>query len=366
MELRYFIIRRLLLLIPTLIGLTVIVFVLMWSLPHTFLASSFINPKAPNRQAALQAAYAQLGLNQGIVLGYLHYIANTFTGNWGYMTLSNPIKYDGTVLSGIGIYFPNTIQLVIFASILSIAISIPLGTFIGSRPNSPADHAGRIFSLSFYAIPVFVLAVVFQVIFGRGVISGNPLGVFPISNTFSTSAVNLQNRPPWLVSGPGGIVLSEPTHLILFDALIHGDLPLAYNAFLHLVLPVIVLTLSLLAGILRFLRSSMVDAANSEYIKTARSKGVPEATVVKLHMRRNALIPTVTVLGLLFASLLGGVVLIEDIFGYPGIGLLALSAILSGSIYGVLGTTFLFGIILIIANLMVDVAYAILDPRIRY
>lgn len=135
---------------------------------------------------------------------------------------------------------------------------------------------------------------------------------------------------------------------------------------MHVVLPVITLTLSLLAGILRFLRSSMVDASNSEYIKTARAKGVPEKTVIKLHMRRNALIPTVTVLGLLFAFLLGGVVLVEDIFGYPGIGLLALSAILSGSIYGVLGTTFLFGIILVVANLFVDVVYSILDPRIRY
>jgi len=366
MELRYFIIRRLLLLIPTLIGLTVIVFVLMWSLPHAFLASAFVNPKAPNRAQQLQDAYAQLGLNQGIVLGYLHYLVNTFTGHWGYMTLSNPIHYDGPVLSGISLFFPNTIQLVIFAAILSILISIPLGTYIGSRPNSAADHIGRIFSLSFYAIPVFVLGVILQVLFGKGVIGGNPLGLFPISGTFSTTAVNLLNPPSWLVSGAGGIVLSEPTHLIIFDSLIHGDFPLAANALMHVVLPVITLTLSLLAGILRFLRSSMVDASNSEYIKTARAKGVPEKTVIKLHMRRNALIPTVTVLGLLFAFLLGGVVLVEDIFGYPGIGLLALSAILSGSIYGVLGTTFLFGIILVVANLFVDVVYSILDPRIRY
>lgn len=366
MELRYFIIRRLLLLIPTLIGLTIIVFVLMWSLPHSFLASAFINPKAPDRAQQLADAYSELGLNQGIVLGYLHYLANTFTGHWGYMALSNPIHYDGSVLSGIALFFPNTIQLVIFAAILSILIAIPLGTYIGSKPNSPADHVGRIFSLSFYAIPVFVLGVILQVLFGKGVISGNPLGLFPISGTFSTSAVNLLNPPSWLVSGAGGIVLSEPTHLIIFDALIHGDFPLAGNAFMHVVLPVVTLTLSLLAGILRFLRSSMVDASNSEYIKTARAKGVPEKTVIKLHMRRNALIPTVTVLGLLFAFLLGGVVLVEDIFGYPGIGLLALSAILSGSIYGVLGTTFLFGLILVVANLFVDVVYSILDPRIRY
>ncbi|MCL5439756.1 MAG: ABC transporter permease [Thermoplasmataceae archaeon] len=366
MELRFFIIRRLLLMIPTLIGLTIIVFVLMWSLPHTFLASAFINPKAPNRAQAILTAENQLGLNQGIVLAYLHYLANTLTGNWGYMTLTTPIKFDGTVLSGIGLFFPNTIQLVIFAAILSILIAIPLGTYIGARPNSIADHSGRIFSLSFYAIPVFVLAVVFQVVFGKGVIKGNPVGIFPISGTFSISAINVISPPSWLVSGVGGVVLSEPTHLIIFDSLIHGDYALAANAFMHIVLPVLVLTLSLLAGILRFLRASMVDAANSEYIKTARSKGVPENIVIKLHMRRNALIPTITVLGLLFASLLGGVVLIEDVFDYPGIGYLALSTILSGSIFGVLGTTFLFGIILITANLLVDITYAILDPRIRY
>ncbi len=366
MELRFFIIRRLLLIIPTLIGLTIIVFVLMWSLPHTFLASAFINPKAPNRAQQIINAENALGLNQGIVLGYLHYLGNTFTGNWGYMTLSNPIKYSGTVLSGIGLFFPNTIQLVIFAAVLSILISIPLGTYIGARPNSLADHLGRIFSLSFYAIPVFVLAIVFQVIFGQGVIAGNPLGIFPISGTFTITSQIAISPPSWLISGVGGVVLSKPTHLIVFDALIAGDYSLASNAFMHLVLPVLVLTLSLLAGILRFLRASMVDAANSEYVKTARSKGVPEGKVIKLHMRRNALIPTVTVLGLLFASLLGGVVLIEDVFDYPGIGYLALSTILSGSIFGVLGTTFLFGIVLISANLLVDIAYAILDPRIRY
>lgn len=363
MELRYFIIRRLLLLIPTLIGLTIIVFALMWSLPSNFLIAQFINPRAPNADVLRQQAIATLGIGQPIPIAYLHYLANTFTGHWGFMSTS---FFRGSVLTGISIFFPNTVQLAIFASILAIIISIPLGTYIGARPNSVSDQAGRIFSLAGYAIPAFWLALVVQIVFGQGVISGNPLGVFPIQGTFSYTAINAVNPPAWLVNPELGIQMSSPTHMLLFDSLIHGDFGLAWDAFLHLVLPVITLTYGILAGILRFIRGGMIDASNQEYVKTARSKGVPERQVINRHIRKNALIPTVTVMGLLVASLLGGVVLIEDVFQYPGLGLFQINAVLGYQIYGVLGATFVFGVILIVANLVVDVIYALLDPRIRY
>ena len=159
--------------------------------------------------------------------------------------------------------------------------------------------------------------------------------------------------------------------MLLVDSILNGDFPLAFVALEHLILPVLTLSMSILAGLLRFIRAGMVDTANQEYIKTARAKGVPEKMVLKKHIRKNALLPSVTVIGLLVAGLLGGVVVVEDIFKLSGLGRLALAAI-TGTVgnniqfYGVAGTILFFGLILMLTNLIVDVVYAFLDPRIRY
>ncbi len=360
MELRYFIIRRLLLLIPTLLGLVLLVFFLMRAFPDSYLVSRFINTKS-SVPVSVQIANAKaaLGLNYPVFVQYFFYLETLFTGNWG--TMSTPI-YTGSVLKGIELYFPSTIQIAIFATVLSVIIAIPLGTYIGSKPNSAADQVGRVFSLGFYAMPVFMLALLLQIIFGSGILPGNPLGVFPVAGKFSPTAIPAV-PPSWFNPSTG---LTSPTHLPLIDALIHGDWELAYSSLIYLALPVITVTLSLLAGILRFIRAGMVDASNQEYVKTARSKGVPEGMIIKRHVRKNALIPTVTILGLLFASLLGGVIVVEEVFNYIGMGVLTINAVQSISIYGVLGTTFVFGVTLMAANLIVDIAYAFIDPRIRY
>lgn len=360
MELRYFIIRRLLLLIPTLLGLVLLVFFLMRMFPDNYLVAKYINPKsAVPVSIQMEQAKAALGLNYPIFIQYFFYIKALFTGAWG--SMSTPV-FTGSVITAIELYFPATLQLAIFATILSILIAIPLGTYIGARPNSVADQTGRVFSLGFYAVPIFLLAIVLQIIFGKNVIPGNPFGQLPIAGKFALSAIPAV-PPPWFDASTG---LTSPTHLPLFDALLHGDWALAGSSFEYMILPIVTLTLALLAGILRFIRAGMVDASNQEYVKTARSKGVPENLVIKRHIRKNALIPTVTVLGLLFASLLGGVVVVEEIFNYFGIGYLALQAVTNLAIYGVLGTTFVFGLTLMMANLIVDIAYAFIDPRIRY
>lgn len=360
MELRYFIIRRLLLLIPTLLGLILLVFFLMRMFPDNYLVAKYINPKSPIPVSLqMERAKAALGLNYPIVVQYFFYLKALFTGNWG--SMATPI-FTGPVLTAIELYFPSTLQLAIFATILSVAIAIPLGTFIGARPNSVADQVGRVFSLTFFAIPIFLLGLALQIVLGKNVISGNPFGIFPIAGKFGLAAIPA-HPPSWFDPTTS---ITSPTHLPLFDALIHGDWTLAVSSFEYMVLPIVTLTLALLAGILRFIRAGMVDSSNQEYVKTARSKGVPENLVIKRHIRKNALIPTITVLGLLFASLLGGVVVVEEIFNYFGIGYLALQAVTNLAIYGVLGTTFVFGVTLMTANLIVDIAYAFIDPRIRY
>ncbi|MGC8609301.1 MAG: ABC transporter permease, partial [Thermoplasmata archaeon] len=151
MELRLFIIRRLLLLIPTILGLTVLTFILMRALPTALLISQYINPHSTlSRAAQVAQIKALLGLNYPVPVQYFFYISSILHGSWGYMETA---FYTGPVLTGIVEFFPNTLQLTIFAVILSVIIAIPLGTYIGSKPNSLADHAGRIFSLSGYAIP---------------------------------------------------------------------------------------------------------------------------------------------------------------------------------------------------------------------
>ncbi len=357
MELRYFILRRLLLLIPTILGLSILLFILIEAIPKNTLAAPYINPHVGHVQQQITNALKILGLSYPPPIAYLFYLDRLFHGNLGLMSMAG---YPNSVSAAIGLAFPNTIQLAIFASILSIAIAVPLGTYIGARPNSFADQAGRVFTLSGYAMPAFVTALFLQLLLGKGALTGDPFGYFPISGSFNPALIGYP-PPAWFV---GQYTL--PTHLVIFDSLIHGDFPLFIDALKHIVLPVLTLTYGILAGILRFMRAGMVDASNQEYVKTARSKGVPEKFVIKRHIRKNAMIPTVTVMGLLVAGLLGGAVLTETVFQYPGIGYLTTQGVLDYQVWLVMGGALVFGLILVIANLIVDVVYAMTDPRIRY
>lgn len=358
MELRYFVLRRILLLIPTVIGITVLVFILLRSFPDSLLVSAYINPHSSlPRAEQIKIAEEQLGLNLPAPVQYFYYLSNLLKGDWGFVTKPFP----GPVLLGIELFMPNTVQLAIFAATLSILLAIPIGTYIGARPNSLADQTGRIFSLVGYAMPPFVLGILLILAFGQGV-SNWPGAVLPFNGVVSVPTP----VPSWLYNEATGYIVSSPTHLVFFDALIHGNLAVARSAFLHLILPVLTLTYTILAGLLRFIRAGMVDATNQEYVKTARSKGVPENMVIKRHIRKNALIPTITVMGLLIAALLSGVVVIEILFTYHGLGWFAVTTTLDNQIYGVLDTTLVFGLILVFANLVVDIVYAFMDPRIRY
>ncbi len=358
MELKYFVLRRVLLIIPTIIGVSIFVFILIRSFPDALLVSGFLNPHSSLPKAEqIKIAEEQLGLNLPPPVQYFYYMANLFKGNWGFVTKPFPAP----VLLAIELFLPNTVQLAIFTAILSIAIAIPLGTYIGARPNTFTDQGFRVFSLVGYGMPPFVFAYILLLYLGQGL--GGWFGaVFPLQGIVAVP----NPIPGWLYNQATGFIISSPTHLVFFDALIHGDPGIAWSAFMHLVLPVLSLTYAILAGLLRFMRAGMVDATNQEYVKTARSKGVPEGLVIKRHIRKNALIPTITVMGLLIAFLLSGVVVIELVFQYHGIGWFTVQATLDNQIYGVLDTTLVFGMILVIANLLVDIVYAFMDPRIRY
>jgi peptide/nickel transport system permease protein len=165
----------------------------------------------------------------------------------------------------------------------------------------------------------------------------------------------------WYVNG-----ISYPTHFIFIDALLHGDLQVAFSNFIHLILPAITVAFTSLAVVIRMTRSSTIDAMNQEYIKTVRIKGIPEKYVIRYHARKNAMIPVITVIGIMFATFLSGVVLVEYVFSYPGIGGWIVQAFIADNLAGIMGANLVFGIMLVTVNIVVDVIYLFLDPRIKY
>lgn len=319
------------------------------------LVGAFINihstvPVAVQEQQLVERFH----LNDPIVVQYFYWLAAFLQGNWGYTKTS---IYSGTVLDAINLFFPNTLVLAVLASILTGLIGIPLGVWSAVRKDSLLDQATRVISFAGYSIPLYWLGLLLVIVFSTSNVC-SCLDLFPISGTVSMSLISGVN---WYNNG-----VSYPTHVLVIDSLIVGRLDVFADALKHLVLPVVTLTYGVMASVLRVMRSSMQDTLNQDYIRTARAKGLEEKTVINVHARRNALIPVFTLLGYTIAWLLGGVVLVETVFNYIGIGYWTTQAMLNGDIGGIMGATLIFGLSFIFANLAVDIAYGFLDPRIRY
>jgi ABC-type dipeptide/oligopeptide/nickel transport system permease component len=355
LKLRYYIIRRILLLVPTLFGLTLIVFALTHAGGNQRLLGEYINTHSSVPVAVQEAQLSQrFHFGDPLIVQYFYWLSAFVQGDWGY---TQTAIYDGTVISAITLFFPATLVLAVFSSILTGIIGIPLGVWSAVRKDSVLDQATRVASFAGYSIPIYWLGLILIIVFASNTVSPL-LNIFPISGTVNPS---LAGSLSWYSNG-----VSYPTHIMMIDALLHGRLDVFVDAVMHLVLPVVTLTYGILAGVLRVMRSSMQDTLNQDYIRTARAKGLPENIVVNVHARRNALIPVFTILGYLIASLLGGVVLIEAVFNYVGIGYWTTQALLSGDVGGIMGATVIFGLAFVFANLVVDILYGFLDPRIRY
>ena len=321
----FFIIKRIISAFITLIGLTFIVFALSYM--------------SGNNK----------GINEPLYLGYFYWIKSFFSGNLGY---ANTPIYSGSVGTAILLFLPNTIMLTIISSILVWIIGVSLGVFSATKRDSILDYSVRGISSILYSTPIYLIAIVLIIIFGV------ELKILPFSGTLNPL---LASNLSWYKNG-----ISYPTHIILIDALLHGNIPVFWDALLHTILPALTLALATVAGMIRILRSSMLEVLDQDYVRFARAKGVPEKVVINLHARRNALIPVLTLYGYTIASLLSGTVVVESIFNYPGIGYWTTQAILSGSINGIMASTLIFGIVFVSISLILDIMYAIIDPRIRY
>jgi peptide/nickel transport system permease protein len=214
------------------------------------------------------------------------------------------------------------------------------------RRNKPYDHATRVISLIGVSIPIFWLGLILLNIFSY------QLGWFPNGNRYDLD-FSLNNEIP------------DITGLILVDSLLTGNIELFLNGAWHLVLPAVCLAFGSIAIIMRIMRNCMLEVLNLDYIKTARAKGVPEKDVIHKHARKNAMIPTTTVIGLAFGGLLAGAVLTESIFAWPGLGRWSAKAMINIDTAAIMGFCLLVAIIYLIVNLIVDLMYAWMDPRVR-
>jgi peptide/nickel transport system permease protein len=269
---------------------------------------------------------------------YLTYVGNLLQGQLGRSIVSKrPVEQD------LAQYLPNTFVLATAAILFAVVVGVPLGVISAVKRNAPIDHVVRAVSLIGVSMPVFWLALVCLFIF--------------------------YYRLDWL-PGPGMLdnkftAPTSVTGMLPVDALIAGQWDVFWNALRHLVLPSIVLSSFSVGLISRVTRSSMLEILSQDFMRTARAKGLKERIVISQHALRNALIPTLTVIGLAYGNQLGGAVLTETIFSWPGIGRYAYQAASSLDFPAVMGVTMLIAAIYIGVNLLVDILYGVLDPRIR-
>jgi len=340
MKLRDYIIRRLLLLIPVLIGVSVIIFIIT-RLGGQNPATLYITDRMTDRQIA--AIYAKYGFDQPLYTQYWNWLVGVFQGDLGYSRSARM-----PVLQAIIEKFPATFELTTVSIIIAVLIGVPLGILSAKNRNKPVDHASRIFSLAGVSIPIFWLAVMLQFIFYL------QLHWFPMGLRFDDKMASV-----WYNAVP------QITHFYTIDSLLAGNWGAFGDALYHLCLPSLALSYASMAVIARLMRSSMLEVFGMEYIKTARAKGLSEKVVVRKHAVRNALIPTTTIIGLSYGGLLSGAVLTETIFSWPGLGRWSTDAVTGADRAAILGFTMLAAIVYVIVNLIVDIAYAYLDPRIR-
>jgi len=337
-----YIIRRVLLLFVVLIGVTIIIFVLLTLFSPEQRASTFI--KDIKQLSDINSIIKTYGLDKPIYVQYLRWLKEILHGNFGWST-----TVSRSVKDAFKFFLPNTVELAIFSAPLIILLGIWLGSLSALHRDKPLDHFTRVLAIVGWSLPTFWFGLVLLMIF-----YGYFKGLFP---------------PEALGLEAGRFVNSEQftrfTKINTIDALLNGKLWIFVDALRHLVLPVITLTVVQIALIMRIMRSSMLEAMSKGYIITARAKGASWKHVVKKHARRNALIPVVTVSGWLFAGLMAGVVITETIFNRKGLGWWWARAATQLDIPAVLMAVLFNGVLFVVTNLIVDILYAYIDPRVR-
>jgi peptide/nickel transport system permease protein len=323
-----FIARRLIGAIPLLLGVATLIFFVLALAPGDPTAAYF-NPNIPAE--VLEQLRRNFGLDQPVYIRYLKWLGAFLTGNFGYsFAQSRPVAQ--VLLDAM----PNTLMLCGISLLLVFFVGVLTGIIQAVRQNSFIDGFLSVTSLFFYSMPPFWLALMLMLLFSLQAHQWNwPIalpstGITDINYEFFSAGEKIRDR------------------------------------LAHLVLPVSTLTLALAAGVSRYTRGQMLEVVRQDYIRTARAKGLPERRVIMKHALRNSLIPVITLLGLYLPLLFSGAVFVEVIFAWPGMGRVIVDAILQRDYPVVMATSFLFAVMVVLGNLLADILYAVVDPRIRY
>lgn len=349
-----FITRRLLLIPVILFGVTVLIFGMLSTLDPAERAALYVRD-IPKNARVMDSIIERYGLDDPFFVQYWRWLGGRkdvdtgeieggiIRGDFGYSRSGNT-----SVAELIERRFPATVELVLYSIIPVIVVGIWLGIIAAVNHNKFIDQFARVFSILGYSFPSFVFGLLVLMLF------------YANNGWF----------PPGRVSDWANMILNSGqfnsyTNFITIDALLNGRFDIFWDALRHMVLPILTLSYINWALFLRVMRSSMLESLNQDYIVTARAKGVREQDVINKHARPNALIPVVTMAGITVASLLGGVIITETIFNYPGIGSAGASAAVQLDVITVLAFVLLTGLIMLVSNLVVDITYAFLDPRVR-
>ncbi|MBO4318552.1 MAG: ABC transporter permease [Mailhella sp.] len=336
MSLWTFIWKRILAAVPVLFGVTLCVFLLSHAIPGDP-AAMMAGQKASEQ--TLENIRHTYGLDLPLHKQYLRYMNDLFHGDLG-----QSIRNQRPVADDLADFFPATLELALAAMLLCLCVGIPLGILAALKRNKLTDHLTRVFSVIGVSTPVFWLGLMLLLVFYR----------------------NLDILPG---SGRLDIFYSSPTHvtgLYTVDALLSGDWEVLRNALSHLILPAFCLSYVYLAIITRIVRSGMINSLEQDYIVTARANGLSEFSVVGRHALKNSLIPTITIVGLSIGELLGGAILTETVFGWPGMGKYVVDSVNALDFPAIMGFTLVVSLAYVFLNLAVDVLYAVVNPQIRY
>ncbi len=330
------VLKRLLLAIPSLIGVVIVTFLLTRALPGDP-AAYFAGPAATKE--AIEQIRSKLGLDKSLPVQFVRYVGDLARGDMGSaLTTGQPVAAE------IRARLPASAELTLLGLFLAISIAVPLGILAATRPNSLVDHACRVISTAGVSLPVFftglILVYVFYYLLGY---APAPLGRLDV----------FFNTPP------------PVTGFYLIDSAIIGDWEVFRGSFKQLVLPALTLGIFSLAPIARMTRASMLAVLASDFVRTARASGLSPVTVVFTYAFRNAMLPVVTTLGMVFSFLLGANVLVEKVFAWPGIGSYAVEALIASDFAPVQGFVLTMAVMYVALNLLIDILYGLIDPRMR-
>jgi len=333
MQIRDYILRRLMVLPILVVGTSIIVFTLT-RIGGSPIGIYLSHEMTPDEVAELEERFH---LDDPLPVQYFYWAGGVLTGDLGWSGVT-----EAPVTQGFAHKPGATMELATAAGVVAVIFGIGLGTFAGARRNRLPDHVARVFSISGASMPVFWFAIVLLIIFWVY------LGWFPTGR----SDPEIFGR------------IAHPTGLYTLDSLLAGDLGALRDALWHLTLPALTLGYGTMALIARMMRSSLVEELGEDYVDAARAKGLPERLVLRRHARRNALIPTVTVIGLSFGFLLQGTVVVEIIYRWPGLGRWMADAVLRGDQATIMAYVLFTSVLFLLVNLVVDVMYAYLDRRV--